>query len=456
MPDDGSTAHTSLRGRVLGLLGWLLGIHLGRLDEGLACARAALETGRALDDSVLVAQAASAVSTTSLLLGRRVDGLIEEAVAVGSEVVQSQLALWPQVLQGRQQLWDGHLGRARTNLESMHRSARSNGSEFQRAYRLYDLAQVALAAGDLDLAAQHVGDGSEAARDCGDDRSLAWLAYPAGLLAGLRGDLDAADAHAERLDAWAARVGERPRRAMAGHVRGVAATAARDWPGALDALLGALGILDTLGCAHPGFVPVLPHAIQVAGLAGETDRAEHLLHRLRQQSAALASPWADAQVLSATGQLMLLRDQPGALDLLRRARDRLTGLGYGLDAARTGAFVLAAALRAGHRQSAREDGERCLTTFLAAGVRGWDAVVVELLGRVRDTTDDDLTSTESEIAALVADGLRNREIAARMFVSESTVEAHLTRTYRKLGLRNRAELSRRVERSGVSSGVSPL
>ena len=91
-----------------------------------------------------------------------------------------------------------------------------------------------------------------------------------------------------------------------------------------------------------------------------------------------------------------------------------------------------------------------------AGVRGWDAVVVELLGRVRETTDDDLTPTESEIAGLVADGLRNREIAARMFVSESTVEAHLTRTYRKLGLRNRAELSRRVERSGVSSGVSPL
>ena len=118
--------------------------------------------------------------------------------------------------------------------------------------------------------------------------------------------------------------------------------------------------------------------------------------------------------------------------------------------------MLAAALRAGRRQSAREDGERCLTTFLEARVRGWDAVVVELLGRVRDTTDDDLTPTESEIAGLVADGLRNREIAARMFVSESTVEAHLTRTYRKLGLRNRAELSRRVERSGVSTGVSPL
>lgn len=456
VPENGSVAHASLRGRVLGLLGWLLGIHLGRLDEGLACAQAALETGRSLDDAVLVAQAASAVSTTSLLLGRRTDGLIEEAVAVGSEVVQSQLALWPQVLQGRQQLWDGHLGRARTNLESMHRSARSNGAEFQRSYRLHDLAQVALAAGDLDVAAQHVEDGSEAARDCADDRALAWLAYPAGLLAGLRGDPEDARTHADRLDAWAARVGERPRLAMAGHVRGVAAAARRDWPGALDELLGALHVLDALGYVHPGAVPVLPQAIQVAALAGETDRVEHLVHRLRQHSASLASPWADAQVQAGTGLLMLLRDQPEALDTLRRAQDRLAGLGYGLDAARTGSFVLAAGLRAGRRQSAREQGERCLTTFRDAGVRGWDAVVVELLDRVRGSTDDDLTPTESEIAGLVADGLRNREIAARMFVSESTVEAHLTRTYRKLGLRNRADLSRRMERSGVSSGVSPL
>ena len=44
------------------------------------------------------------------------------------------------------------------------------------------------------------------------------------------------------------------------------------------------------------------------------------------------------------------------------------------------------------------------------------------------------------IADLVVAGRRNREIAAEMFVSDSTVEAHLTRIYRKLGLRGRQEL----------------
>ncbi|WP_421734485.1 LuxR C-terminal-related transcriptional regulator [Cellulomonas sp.] len=448
VPDDGSTAHECLRGRVLGLLGWLLAIHLGRLDEGLRYAEAALAIGRARDDAVLVAQAASAVSTASLMLGRRIQGLIEEAVDSGTEVVQSQLALWPRVLQGRQQLWDGRLEQAHAGLDQMHRSAVSNGAEFQRSYRLADLALVALAAGRLDAAATHVVEGMEAADDCGDARALAWLAYPAGLVAGLRGDADAAQAHADRLDAWAARVGERPRRAMAAHVRGVAAATGRDWQAGLDELLSALRELDAMGCAHPGVVPVLPQAIQLASLVGATDQVAHLRDRLQVQCATLASPWADAQLLAATGQLLLLRDEPDAFGTLAGATDLLAGLGYGLDAARTGSFAMAAGLRAGRRPPVRELGDRCLATFVGAGVRGWDTVVRELLDRAGGGSDDDLTPTESEIAAFVADGLRNREIAARMFVSESTVEAHLTRTYRKLGLRNRAELSRRVVRSG--------
>ena len=169
-----------LRGRLLGLLGWLIALHLGRVHEGLEYARAGLEIGRTEGDVVLVAQAASAVSTASLLIGRRADELMDEACRLDSEVVASQLALWPKVLQGRQRLWDGRIRDARANLDAMYKSAVATGAECQRSYRLCDLAHLELAAGDLDVAQHHVDEGLEAALDCGDERAVSWLAYPAG------------------------------------------------------------------------------------------------------------------------------------------------------------------------------------------------------------------------------------------------------------------------------------
>lgn len=53
---------------------------------------------------------------------------------------------------------------------------------------------------------------------------------------------------------------------------------------------------------------------------------------------------------------------------------------------------------------------------------------------------DALTPAERRVAALAADGLINAQIAEKLFISEKTVEGHLTRVYHKLGMQSRAEL----------------
>jgi DNA-binding CsgD family transcriptional regulator len=53
-----------------------------------------------------------------------------------------------------------------------------------------------------------------------------------------------------------------------------------------------------------------------------------------------------------------------------------------------------------------------------------------------------LTPTERKVAQLVAAGRTNREVAAELFLSVNTVEAYLTRIYRKQGVRSRTELAR--------------
>jgi DNA-binding NarL/FixJ family response regulator len=66
----------------------------------------------------------------------------------------------------------------------------------------------------------------------------------------------------------------------------------------------------------------------------------------------------------------------------------------------------------------------------------------------RDTpTLDALTDRECEVAGLVATGITNREIAARLVLSEKTIERHLTRIFTKLGLSSRAALAAAVERA---------
>jgi DNA-binding CsgD family transcriptional regulator len=65
----------------------------------------------------------------------------------------------------------------------------------------------------------------------------------------------------------------------------------------------------------------------------------------------------------------------------------------------------------------------------------------ERLRRRSVETRDDLTPQERQIAELARDGLSNREIGARLFLSRRTVEWHLSHVFAKLGIRSRRELS---------------
>lgn len=59
---------------------------------------------------------------------------------------------------------------------------------------------------------------------------------------------------------------------------------------------------------------------------------------------------------------------------------------------------------------------------------------------------DGLTHREREVAILVAEGLRSREVAERLAIAPQTVKSHLKTIFDKLGVRNRVELSRRLQR----------
>jgi DNA-binding NarL/FixJ family response regulator len=62
-----------------------------------------------------------------------------------------------------------------------------------------------------------------------------------------------------------------------------------------------------------------------------------------------------------------------------------------------------------------------------------------------------LTAREVEVLGLVGEGLRNADIAARLFLSEKTVGHHVSAILRKLGVRSRGEASAEARRRGLAS-----
>ena len=66
-----------------------------------------------------------------------------------------------------------------------------------------------------------------------------------------------------------------------------------------------------------------------------------------------------------------------------------------------------------------------------------------------DSQTGELTPREAEIAALVATGLINRDLADRLGLAEGTVKVHLRNMFRKLGMSSRAELAAYAQRVGI-------
>ncbi len=142
--------------------------------------------------------------------------------------------------------------------------------------------------------------------------------------------------------------------------------------------------------------------------------------------------------------LTLLDASPRKLELARTHLvygERLLGVGRNEEAK----AQLSAALRIFQAQGCRPWADRA-RSGLRLGGGAVSVVPAEL------ALGERLTPQEQQVAYAVAEGQTNRQVAAALFVSSKTVEVHLTRVYRKLGVSSRTQLTnllRRTERQAV-------
>jgi DNA-binding NarL/FixJ family response regulator len=117
--------------------------------------------------------------------------------------------------------------------------------------------------------------------------------------------------------------------------------------------------------------------------------------------------------------------------------------------------------RAKRKTAAKQTLEQALAVLEPLDAAIWVARARDELGRIglRGTAQaEGLTPAQSRVAELAAGGATNREIAHTLYMSERTVEAHLTKIYRELGIRSRAQLASALAAtaSAESSGTTPI
>jgi DNA-binding NarL/FixJ family response regulator len=111
------------------------------------------------------------------------------------------------------------------------------------------------------------------------------------------------------------------------------------------------------------------------------------------------------------------------------------------------------AARCSRSEAPAEALDPALAIFEALPAPLWAKKTHAELARIagRRPRSGELTPTEARVASLAAEGLANKEIASTLFVSVPTVEAHLSRIYRKLSVRSRTELVRKIVVDGDTS-----
>lgn len=198
----------------------------------------------------------------------------------------------------------------------------------------------------------------------------------------------------------------------------------------------------------PGAFPVAADLVEALLMAGDGERAQPVVERLRMLSVEQVHPWGLASVARCDSLLAL--DQgydSSAVEAMRGAIAEYDRLGLHFDAARSLLALGRAERRYKKNGAARQSLGEAAEIFDRWGSSGWAEQARAELARVsgrRRTVEEGLTPSERQVAVLAAEGLSNKEIAARLFVTVYTVEAHLSHAYAKLGVRSRAQLGQRL------------
>jgi DNA-binding CsgD family transcriptional regulator len=295
--------------------------------------------------------------------------------------------------------------------------------------------------GQLALAEQQLAEGRELGQ------ALGWNAGQLGSFSGVRniafgGDRQALRRTVENQRAIAARRGSGDMIRVSLAAQTIGHLGHGEYADAYETAM-AMRRDDTIGMS----AEALPDIVEAGLRSGHTAEAADALTELERCATASGTGWA-LGLLARSAALMAPPDQAGAR--YQEAIDELARTAATADLARAHLLFGEWLRRHRHQAAARDHLQTALGLFTSMGAA---AFAHRARGELRaagagpdafQTPDAPLTARESQIASMAAAGFANQEIADRLFITTNTVEYHLKKVFRKLGVVSRRQLRDKV------------
>lgn len=360
-------------------------------------------------------------------------------------------------------LWDlqstAALGQLRVWLEEYDTARTLFGDVIETAHRAGVPSILALALGgrsELDWWAGHwasaYADATEALRWAEELDQVAWICYALtalGRLDAARGEIALCRERQDQARHHSCSYGIDSMPVYVSGVLGLAALGAGDLDAAVEHLDQAQIAAQHCGLCSTTVVPFAGDLVEAHIRAGNADRATEELIRLDEQATATSLIYPAAAAARCHG--LLAEDADVAAHCFATATALHQRCSMPFEQARTLLCEGETLRRLRRPAAARPPLRHAFTIFDGLGARPWAArAKAELAAtgarltpnRDQERSDlDILTPQELHIARIIADGHNNAEAAAALYISRKTVEAHLTRIYRKLNIRSRTELA---------------
>ncbi len=414
-------------------------------------ARASLRSAERAADPSLIAYSLARVAAFEFVQGHGAwTDLLDRAEALDAASGTGGLArlprLDPSLTRGLLLKWCDRLDEARSRLADQYRNRIERGDEASLPFLLYHFGELECWAGNWDAAEEYSLEACRVADESRQRTMKPATLYSLALVRAHRGQVREARELAGEALALCDSTGNIPVRSLVLAVLGFIEVSLDDATAA-HAHLGRLAeVASAVGLGEPGVVKFLPDEIEALAALGEVDLARSFTRRLEGQGRSLGRPWALATAARCRAYLAGLDgDLGGARATFEQALARHKRLPMPFELGRTLLVKGMIERSAGDQPTARAVLGQAISIFEHLGAPLWAAKADRELAKIATPAlADGLTCTERRVAALVAQGHTNREVAMAMFVTENTVQTHLRHIFQKLGVRSRTELTARL------------